>query len=138
MQSTVDVLNGDGAPGLATTVSQALVGAGLTAGATGNSTQPSTSVSYGSGAHADADATLLAAPPASADPSLPAGHLSVVLGRGFTPFPTLTQRAARLKTTAPPTAAAPTGTGTGTGSASVPPAGPQGLPVDGGGIPCVD
>jgi len=64
---------------------------------------------------------------ATSDPALPAGRVRVVLGMGFTPAADLAQRAAALKTPVPaPTTDAP------------PTAGPQGLPVDGSGIPCVD
>ena len=133
VQPTVDVLNGDGTPGLAAIVAHALVGGGLTEGTIDNTTQRSTAVSYGSGvqAQADAVAALLGAPTASADSTLPAGHISVVLGKGFTASPMLAQQAATLKTSTVPAVAS-------TSSAPVPSAGPQGLPVDGGGIPCVD
>jgi len=63
---------------------------------------------------------------ASADLALPAGRVSVVLGMGFTPAADLAQRAAALKTPAVPTTTA------------TPTPRPQGLPVDGSGIPCVD
>ncbi|MGZ4532004.1 MAG: LCP family protein [Mycobacteriaceae bacterium] len=132
-QPTVDVLNGDGTPGLAAIVAHALAGGGLTEGTIDNTTQRSTAVSYGSGvqAQADAVAALLGAPTASADSTLPAGHISVGLGKGFTASPMLAQQAATLKTSTVPTIAS-------TSSAPVPSAGPQGLPVDGGGIPCID
>jgi len=126
---TVNVLNGDGNPGLATTVSNALVGGGLTAGTVGNSTHHTTAVSYGSGAqgHAEAIAGLLGAPAATADTALPTATVTIVLGTGFAPAADLAQQATTLKaTTPPPTSTAP------------PAPGPQGLPVDGGGVPCVD
>jgi len=129
LTSTVDVLNGDGRPGLATTVSEALVGAGLTAGRIGGSIIPTTMVTYGAGAQPDAVAvaSLFSGVVATSDPALPAGRVSVVLGMGFTPAADLAQRAASLKTPVPaPTTDAP------------PTAGQQGLPVDGSGIPCVD
>jgi LCP family protein required for cell wall assembly len=129
LTATVDVFNGDGRPGLATTVSQALIGAGLTAGRIGGSIIPTTTVTYGAGAQPDADAvaSLLGGVVATSDPTLPAGRVSVVLGEGFTPAADLAQRAAALKTpSATPTTPAP------------PTVGPQGLPVDGSGIPCVD
>ncbi len=128
LTATVDVLNADGRPGLATTVSQALAGAGLTPGDIGNSPIETTAVTYGSGAQLDAVAiaSLFDGVTASPDAALPAGRVSVVLGKGFTPAPDLAQRAAALKA-APAAPATPTA-----------PPGPQGLPVDGSGIPCVD
>lgn len=133
LTSTVDVLNGDGGPGLATTVSHALVGAGLTAGRIGGSIIATTMVTYGAGAQPDADAvaSLFSGVTASADLALPAGRVSVVLGMGFTPAADLAQRVAALKTPAVPTTATATATATPTPR-------PQGLPVDGSGIPCVD
>jgi len=138
---TVDVLNGDGTPGLATTVSADLVAGGVTPGTIGTSTQHDTAVSYGLGAQpqADAIAALLGTRTASADPTLPSGRISVVLGKGFTPSPALAQQAAHLMTTPSP---APTTTSSTPAPAPAPapaaPEGPQGLPVDGNGIPCVD
>jgi len=134
LTSTVDVLNGDGGPGLATTVSHALVGAGLTAGRIGGSIIATTMVTYGAGAQPDADAvaSLFSGVTASADSALPAGRVSVVLGMGFTPAADLAQRAAALKTPAVPT------TTTTTTTTATPTPRPQGLPVDGSGIPCVD
>ncbi|MEO9220633.1 MAG: LytR C-terminal domain-containing protein, partial [Mycobacteriaceae bacterium] len=128
LTATVDVLNGDGRPGLATTVSQALAGAGLTPGDIGNSTSTTTAVTYGAGAQPDAVAiaSLFDGVTAAPDTALPAGRVSVVLGKGFTPAADLAQRAIALK--AAPAAPATTS----------PPPGPQGLPVDGSGIPCVD
>jgi len=133
LTSTVDVLNGDGGPGLATTVSHALVGAGLTAGRIGGSIIATTMVTYGAGAQPDADAvaSLFSGVTASADSALPTGRVSVVLGMGFTPAADLAQRAAALKTPAVPTTTTTTATATPTPR-------PQGLPVDGSGIPCVN
>ncbi|MGZ4517023.1 MAG: LCP family protein, partial [Mycobacteriaceae bacterium] len=133
--ATVDVLNGGSRAGTATTVSEALSGAGFAQGTTGNSTSSSsaTSVSYGSGAQADADAvaTLLGRSSASPDSSLPAGRVSVVLGKSYIPATDLAKRAAALK----PTTAAATSSDA---APAAPAAGPQGLPVDGSGIPCVN
>jgi len=119
LTSTVDVLNGDGRPGLATTVSDALVGAGLTAGRIGGSIIATTMVTYGAGAQPDAVAvaSLFSGVVATSDPALPAGRVRVVLGMGFTPPADLAARAAALKTPAAPTTDAP------------PTPGPQGLPV---------
>lgn len=136
--ATVDVLNGGSRAGTATTVSEALSGAGFTQGTIGNSNSNSTSssatsVSYGSGAQADADAvaTLLGRSSASPDSSLPAGRVSVVLGKSYIPATDLAKRAAALK----PTTAAATSSDA---APAAPAAGPQGLPVDGSGIPCVN
>ncbi len=127
---TVNVLNGDGQPGLATTVSSALVSRGIRAGTIGNTTQRTTTVSFGAGAQPQAEtiARLLGAPVAAADSTLPTATISVIIGRGFTPASDLTQQAATLAATTAP--ATPTATPA--------PAGPQGLPVDGSGIPCVN
>jgi len=132
---TVNVLNGDGAPGLASTVSAALTGGGFRAGTVSNSSQHATAVTYGTGAQAPAGAIagLLGAPAATADTGLPAATISVVLGTGFTP-PADLARQAKQRTT--PSASAPSS------SPTLPPApaagDPQGLPVGGDGLPCVD
>jgi len=134
----VDVLNGDGAPGLASTVSAALTGGGFTAGTVGNSSQHATAVTYGTGAQAPAGAItrLLGVPAPTADTTLPKDSISVVLGTGFTPPADLAHQAKQLK--ASPTASAPPPSP----PAAAPPApaagDPQGLPVSGNGIPCVD
>ncbi len=135
---TVDVLNGDGAPGLASTVSTALTGGGFTAGTVSNSSQHATAITYGTGAQAPATAIarLLGAPATTADAGLPAATINVVLGTGFTPPADLTHQAKQLK--ASPTASAPPPSSPST-SPPAPAAGdPQGLPVSGNGIPCVD
>jgi len=130
---TVNVLNGDGAPGLASTVSAALTGGGFRAGTVSNSSQHATAVTYGTRAQAPATAIagLLGAPAATADTTLPKDSISVVLGTGFTP-PTDLAHQAKQRTT--PSASAPSSS-----SPPVPAAGdPQGLPLPGNGIPCVD
>ena len=135
---TVNVLNGDGAPGLASTVSTALTGGGFTAGTVSNSSQHATAITYGTGAQAPATAIarLLGAPATTADAGLPAATINVVLGTGFTPPTDLTHQAKQLK--ASPTASAPPPSSPST-SPPAPAAGdPQGLPVSGNGIPCVD
>jgi len=135
---TVNVLNGDGAPGLASTVSTALTGGGFTAGTVSNSSQHATAITYGTGAQAPATAIarLLGAPATTADAGLPAATINVVLGTGFTPPADLTHQAKQLK--ASPTASAPPPSSPST-SPPAPAAGdPQGLPVGGNGIPCVD
>lgn len=134
---TVDVLNGDGRPGLATTVSNALVSDGLTAGTIGNSTRHSTTVSYGTGAQTQAGALtgLLHAPTATPDTTLAPETISIVLGTGFIPPPDLAQHPAALHAAA---TTSPTTTPAGQQSPTAAAPGPQGLPVNGTGIPCVD
>jgi len=135
---TVDVLNGDGAPGLASTVSAALTGGGFRAGTVSNSSQHATAVTYGTGAQAPAGAIagLLGAPAPTADTTLPKDSISVVLGTGFTPPTDLAHQAKQLK--APP-AASPPAPSPPAAAPSAPAAGDaQGLPVGGNGLPCVD
>ena len=80
--TTVDVLNGGSTTGLAGRVSAALVSAGYRAGTVGNTAaRPVTSVSYGTGASANAAAIarmfgVTAAPGASLAP----GHVQILLG----------------------------------------------------------
>ncbi len=132
---TVNVLNGDGAPGLASTVSAALTGGGFTAGTVANSSRRATAITFGAGAQvpAAAIAGLLGAPTAIADAGLPTSTVSVVLGTGFTPPTNLAQQVKQRTT---PNASAPSS------SPTLPPApaagDPQGLPINGNGIPCVD
>jgi anionic cell wall polymer biosynthesis LytR-Cps2A-Psr (LCP) family protein len=91
---TADVYNGGTAPGLATGVSQALVGKGYKAGAVTNSSAQSqataagTQVFYGSGASANAAkiASYFGATAKSLK-SLRAGHVEVLLGTGATVVP---------------------------------------------------
>jgi LCP family protein required for cell wall assembly len=91
---TVDVYNGSGAGGLAGAASQAFVSQGYTAGQAKNSSaqsqpvQDESQVFYGAGAAADAGSiadevgamTDAGALGATALPSLPAGHVEVLLG----------------------------------------------------------
>jgi len=135
---TVNVLNGDGAPGLASAVSAALTGGGFRVGTVGNSSQHATAVTYGAGAQAPAVAIagLLGAPAATADTTLPKSSINVVLGTGFTPSADLAHQAKQLKASP---AAAPPAPSPPAVSPPAPAAGdPQGLPVNGNGIPCVD
>jgi LCP family protein required for cell wall assembly len=99
---TVDVYNGGSTPGLATGVSQALVGEGYKAGAVTNAsaqtqaTVAGTQVFYGAGTSANAAkiADYFGAT-AAALASLPAGHVEVLLGTGATVVPaTLTASSA--------------------------------------------
>jgi hypothetical protein len=91
---TVDVYNGGSTPGLATGISQALVGMGYKAGAVTNASAQSqataagTQVFYGAGTSANAAkiADYFGAT-AAALVSLPAGHVEVLLGTGATVVP---------------------------------------------------
>ncbi|MFJ8313896.1 MULTISPECIES: LCP family protein [unclassified Streptomyces] len=116
--ATVDVYNGSGMTGAAETTAKALAAAGYTKGAVANRAASKTQVLYGAGADKAAGqiAAKLNAGTATASSKVPAGHVQVILGAGFTP-----------------PASGPT---------SAPSSSPrlvfQGPEVDGGGIPCVD
>jgi len=98
---TVDVYNGSGAPDLAGDTVQAFASQGYTAGKAANSSaqsqpvQDDSQVFYGAGAAADAESiadevgamTAGGALGASALPSLPAGHVEVLLGSTVTVLP---------------------------------------------------
>jgi hypothetical protein len=137
--ATIDVRNATGRTGLATVVAQALAPYGFATGDLSTiAAQSSSRVTYGTGAKTDADAaqSLLGGLPVSPDPHLAPGRIRITLGTGFTLPPTL----------GPHRADAPPGGTTSSAPASNPPAlatapagtGPQGAPVDGSGIPCVD
>ena len=130
---TIDVVNAGASPGVAGGVAQALTGGSWSRGTVGNARTQPTGVSYGPGAQAQADAIagLLAAPSSNADDTLAPGTVRVVLGAGFTPSPTLQADAAALRTPTPPGTAA-------TSTAPSTTVGPQGNPVDGGAVPCVN
>ena len=98
---TVDVYNGSGAPGLAGDAAQAFASQGYTAGKADNASaqsqpvQDDSQVFYGAGAAADAESiadqvgamTAGGALGATALPSLPAGHVEVLLGSTVTALP---------------------------------------------------
>ena len=98
---TVDVYNGSGAGGLAGDAAQAFASQGYTAGKADNATaqsqpvQDDSQVFYGAGAAADAESiadevgamTAAGALGATALPSLPAGHVEVLLGSNVTVLP---------------------------------------------------
>ena len=126
--TTVDVLNGGPSTGLAGQISAALVKAGYRAGTVGNTAaRTATSVSYGTGASANAAAIarmfgVAAAPAASLGP----GQVQILLGaRAGLPG---------ALAAGPPGTSAP-----GTGATVTPTAGPQGGAVIAkDGIPCVN
>jgi LCP family protein required for cell wall assembly len=122
--TTVDVFNGGRIAGLAHRVSAALVSAGYTAGQVADTSyRAATAVLYGSGAQASASQiAALFHVTAVAGPSVPSGHVQVLLGAGAT-VPTIT---AVSKPGVSPTPVVPT-------------TGPQGGAVHAkNGIPCVN
>ncbi|MFJ7905092.1 LCP family protein [Streptomyces sp. NPDC096198] len=87
---TVDVFNGNGAPGLADSELKDLVKLGHAAGTTGNAVpQQHTTVTYGSGAREAATqiAARLKAATAQQSSDVPSGHVRVTLGHDYTPRP---------------------------------------------------
>ncbi|WP_438297441.1 LCP family protein [Streptomyces sp. HUAS TT7] len=117
--ATVDVYNASGVTGGAEATSKSLVAAGYTKGAVGTRAKGGkTQVLYGAGADKAGTqiATKLNAGTATASSAVPAGHVQVILGTGFTP---------------PATGPTPS-------PSSSPRLVFQGPEVDGGGIPCVD
>jgi LCP family protein required for cell wall assembly len=122
--TTVDVYNGGNTAGLAGQVSAALVNAGYKAGAVGNtSALATTKVLYGTGSAAAAGqiASLFHAT-ATASPTVPAGHVEVMLGADATLPNVSATPTPSVSLTPPPTT------------------GPQGGAVIAGtnGIPCVN
>jgi LCP family protein required for cell wall assembly len=85
---TLDIINGSGRNGLATTLNRALARRGLTPGSanTDRVTRTRTTLSYSPDAQpaAQALAELLNQPTPQPDPSLNPGHLRLVLGTDFT------------------------------------------------------
>ncbi|WEB43607.1 LCP family protein [Streptomyces yunnanensis] len=85
--ATVDVLNGSGKTGAAAGELKALTDLGYSAGRTSNfAPRQKTAVVYGSGAQEAAQqiASKLGTAAAVSSPSVPAGHVHVVLGKDFT------------------------------------------------------
>jgi hypothetical protein len=131
----VDVVNATGRNGLAGALEQALTTTGFTPGVASTAYRhlSSTTIYYpgpGSTGAAGALAGLLGGLPTAQDPTVPAGHLRVVLGTGYSMPPVLTTAArghspgtAAPARPAPPPGAASNGDG------------PDTLP--GAGIPCV-
>ena len=125
--ATVDVVDSTGQTGLAATMERDLAGQGYTAGTTTTGARTvHTTLSYAPDAADPARtlATLLAGPTPRPDGSLPAGHIRLVLGNGFTVPPKLavSSSASSTPTTPEPATSDP---------ASVPSA------LAGGEIPCV-
>ncbi|WP_329580998.1 LCP family protein [Kitasatospora sp. NBC_01250] len=124
---TVDVFNASAVTGAAGSESKALVAMGFKAGrvAEASSHPKDVTVTYGAGAKDGADAAAARyGVTATAAASVPAGHVEVVLGTGYTPpgAPAAAPPAAAASSTADPAANLPM----------------QGPPVKMGGIPCVN
>jgi LCP family protein required for cell wall assembly len=143
-KTTVDVLNGGAASGLAAQMSQALTSAGFKAGKVGNTTAgSSTEVLYGSGAAASAAkvAGYFEGLTATASTSVAAGHVELILGPDAVSVPPgITAGSATSATTtptAPATSSSPSASPTSSsnnGQAGAPVTVTQNAPY---GIPCV-
>ncbi|MEU7145248.1 LCP family protein [Nocardia sp. NPDC046473] len=133
--STVDVKNAGSVAGMAGKLSAALTNRGYREGEVGNlgSSTTTTTVTYGTGAEADATqlAETLGGLTATASSNVQAGHIQVVIGSDFT-MPT------ELTTSSNSTSATTTST---TQTTTADPAPDSGKPVTttiGGTIPCVN
>jgi LCP family protein required for cell wall assembly len=140
-KTTVDVLNGGAASGLAAEMSQALTSAGFKAGKVGNTTAgSSTEVLYGSGAAASAAkvAGYFEGLTPTASTSVAAGHVELILGPDAVSVPSsITAGSAAGAPTAAATSPSPTASPTSSpsnGQAGAPVTVTQNAPY---GIPCV-
>jgi LCP family protein required for cell wall assembly len=127
--STVDVVNASGKTGEAAKLSNALTSQGWPKGTVSNGTSRTTStLLYGSGAKADADklASLLGISSEVSSSAVTNGHVQVELGNDFTMPAALSNGTTPQAGPATPTTPDTTANG------------PQGAPVNGGGIPCVN
>lgn len=131
--ATIDVRNATGKSGLPAAVTQALTPYGFRAGVRTSTAATASAIAYGAGAKEDATAaaSLLGGLPVSADTRVPAGHVRITLGAGFSLPAALGPHGADAPAGTTSAAAPPT-------SEPPPAAGPQGGTVDGGGIPCVN
>ena len=130
--TTVDVLNGGAASGLAGQMSQALAEAGYKAGTVGNTAaHAATQVVYGAGAQAGAIkiAGAFSGVTATASSSVPAGHVELILGPDATLVPPGLGSSASSPATSPtPSASASAGNGQAGGTVSVKANAPYGIP----------
>src|ERR1700744_4008960 len=140
-KTTVDVLNGGGASGLAAEMLQALPSAGCKAGKVGNPTAgSSTQVLYGTGAAASAAkvAGYFEGLTATASTSVAAGHVELILGPDAVSVPsTITAGSATTSPSASATSPSPSVSPTSSsddGQAGAPVTVTQNAPY---GIPCV-
>jgi LCP family protein required for cell wall assembly len=128
--TTVDVLNGGGAAGLAARVSSAIVAAGYEAGEVGNGTpRTTTEILYGTGEAANASHIASAfGATSAASATVAANHIEVLIGADTSTVPTF----------AAPTAS-PSSAPSASPSSVIPTTGPQGGAVGAEkGIPCVN
>ncbi|MFL6057046.1 MAG: LCP family protein [Actinoallomurus sp.] len=121
--TTVDVLNGGGAPGLAARVADHLSGLGYAQGRVGNTgTRSRTAIRYGDGTRAAAAKIAgYFGVTATADKTVPAGHVEIDLGKKAS-MPQIPSSGRPAPTT----------------PVAIPIEGAQGGAVAGGGIPCVN
>jgi LCP family protein required for cell wall assembly len=130
--TTVDVLNGGAAGGLAEMMSTALNEAGFKAGEVANTAAHSaTEVVYGTGGAASAAkiAGYFSGVTATASPAVPAGHVQLILGPDATVVPAGIGSAASAKPSVSPTpSASSTSNGGAGGAVSVAANAPYGIP----------
>jgi LCP family protein required for cell wall assembly len=130
--TTVDVLNGGAAMGLAGQMSQALTEAGYKAGQVGNTAAHSaTQVVYGAGGQASANkiAGSFHGITATASSSVPAGHVQLILGPDATSVPPGLGTATATPAGSPtPSATSSTSNGGAGGAVSVKANAPYGIP----------
>jgi hypothetical protein len=130
--TTVDVLNGGAAMGLAGQMSQALTEAGYKAGEVGNTAAHSaTEVVYGAGGQASANtiAGSFRGLTATASSSVPAGHVQLILGPDATSVPAGLGTATSTPASSPtPSATSSTSGGGAGGAVSVKANAPYGIP----------
>jgi LCP family protein required for cell wall assembly len=129
--TTVDVLNGGAASGLAREISQALTSAGFKAGTVGDAAvQSSTQVLYGAGAQASAAriAGYFNGVTATASASVAAGQVELILGPDATAVPAgIGSATSAASPTVSPSSSA-TGDGQSGGAVTVPGNAPYGIP----------
>jgi LCP family protein required for cell wall assembly len=130
-QTTVDVLNGGAASGLAAEMSQALTSAGYKAGKVGNAAvRSNTQLLYGTGAQASAAriAGAFNGVTAAASASVPAGQVELILGPDATSVPAGIGSATSAASPAVSPSSSATGNGQSGGAVTVPGNAPYGIP----------
>ena len=130
-QTTVDVLNGGTASGLARDTSQALTTAGFKAGEVGNAAaHSSTQVAYGTGGQNSAAkiAGYFRGVTPTASSSVAAGHVELILGPDVTSVPAGISSSSRTPATSPAPSASSSNNGGAGGAVSVSAGAPYGIP----------